>query len=234
MYIYGKNVVKEKILSGEKIDKLYLSENFNDKDLLTLIRTNKIKYSFLPKNAMDRKVDGLHQGIIAQTDDVDTFDLSYLGSIKTDTPLVIMLDHLEDPHNFGAIVRTAEALGVDAIIIPSDRSVSITSTVVKTSAGAIYNVPIIKVVNLSATIKKLKDLGYWIVGTDMQGEDYTKIDYKMPTCVVIGNEGNGISKIISDNCDYIVKIPMVGKINSLNASVSCGIVIAHIVSSRNE
>ena len=234
MYIYGKNVVKEKIISGEKIDKLYLSENFNDKDLLTLIRTNKIKYSFLPKNAMDRKVDGLHQGIIAQTDDVDTLDLSYLGSIKKDTPLVIMLDHLEDPHNFGAIVRTAEALGVDAIIIPSDRSVSITSTVVKTSAGAIYNVPIIKVVNLSATIKKLKDLGYWIVGTDMQGEDYTKIDYKMPTCVVIGNEGNGISKIISDNCDYIVKIPMVGKINSLNASVSCGIVIAHIVSSRNE
>jgi 23S rRNA (guanosine2251-2'-O)-methyltransferase len=141
-----------------------------------------------------------------------------------------MLDHLEDPHNFGAIIRTCEALGVDAIIIPKDRNVSVNSTVVKTSAGAIYNMPIVKVTNLVNAIDKLKDSGYWIVGTDMDGEDYTKIDYNAPICLIIGNEGHGMSKIVTDNCDYIAKIPMVGKINSLNASVSCGILLSRIVS----
>jgi len=142
-----------------------------------------------------------------------------------------MLDHLEDPHNFGAIIRTCEALGIDGIIIPNDRSVSVNSTVVKTSTGAIYNMPIIRVANLGTTINKLKDLGYWIIGTDMEGTDYTEIDYNMPICLVIGNEGSGISKIVRDNCDFIAKIPMIGKINSLNASVSCGIVLSRIVSS---
>ena len=141
-----------------------------------------------------------------------------------------MLDHLEDPHNFGAIIRTCEALGVDAIIIPNDRNVAVNATVVKTSAGAIYNMPIVRVSNLTATINKLKDIGYWIVGTDMDGEDYTKIDYNSPICLIIGNEGHGMSKIVRDNCDFIAEIPMVGKINSLNASVSCGIVLSRIVS----
>lgn len=232
MYIYGKNVAKEKIISGERINKIYLAEKFNDRELLDLIKEKKIKYNFVPIKFLDSKVSGLHQGIILDVDDIDTFDLDYVKNIKKDNPLLVMLDHLEDPHNFGAIVRTSEALGIDGIIIPNDRNVGVNSTVVKTSAGAIYNMPIIRVANLMATIKKLKDMGYWIVGTDMDGEDYTNIDYNMPVCLVIGNEGKGMSKIISDNCDYIVRIPMVGKINSLNASVSCGIVLAQIVNSR--
>ncbi len=232
MYIYGKNVAKEKIISGERINKIYLAEKFSDRELLDLIKEKKIKYNFVPIKFLDSKVSGLHQGIILDVDDIDTFDLDYVKNIKKDNPLLVMLDHLEDPHNFGAIVRTSEALGIDGIIIPNDRNVGVNSTVVKTSAGAIYNMPIIRVANLMATIKKLKDMGYWIVGTDMDGEDYTNIDYNMPVCLVIGNEGKGMSKIISDNCDYIVRIPMVGKINSLNASVSCGIVLAQIVNSR--
>ena len=230
MYIYGKNVAREKINSNEKISKILLSDKFNDKELFNLIKKRNLKYSVFPNKVLDSKVDGLHQGIIIEVDDVETLDFDYIKKIDKKNPLVVMLDHLEDPHNFGAIIRTCEALGVDAIIIPSDRNVSVNSTVVKTSAGAIYNMPIVKVVNLGNTIEKLKNIGYWIIGTDMDGEDYTEIDYNMPICLVIGNEGHGMSKIIRDNCDYIAKIPMVGKINSLNASVSCGIVLSRIVS----
>lgn len=232
MYIFGKNVAVEKIKSGEKIRKIYLSDRFRDQEVMDLIKKNKIKYNVVPAKYLDNKVDGMHQGIVMEVDDIETFDLDYVKNIKKEKPILVMLDHLEDPHNFGAIIRTGEALGIDGIIIPSDRSVDINSTVVKTSAGAVYNMPIIRVVNLATTISKLKDMGYWIVGTDMDGEDYTKIDYDMPVCLIIGNEGKGMSKIIRDNCDYVAEIPMIGKINSLNASVSCGIVLSRIVSSR--
>jgi 23S rRNA (guanosine2251-2'-O)-methyltransferase len=181
---------------------------------------------------LDSKVDGLHQGIILDVDDVKTYEFDFIRNIKKDNPVIVMLDHLEDPHNFGAIIRTCEALGIDAIIIPNDRNVNINGTVVKTSVGAIYNMPIIRVVNLGNTIEKLKNIGYWIVGTDMVGTDYTEIDYNMPVCLVIGNEGKGISKMIKENCDFMATIPMSGNINSLNASVSCGIILSRIVSSR--
>ena len=233
MYIYGKNVAREKINSGEKINKIFLADKFNDRELMSLIREKKIKYNIVPNKYLDSKVDGLHQGIILEVDDVETYDLNYLNKIKKNKPILVMLDHLEDPHNFGAIIRTCEALGIDGIIIPNDRNVGVNATVVKTSAGAIYNMPIIRVANLGATMRKLKDMGYWLVGTDMDGENYTQIDYNMPVCLVIGNEGKGIGKVIRDNCDYIAKIPMIGKINSLNASVSCGIVLAQIVNSRS-
>ena len=233
MYIYGKNVAREKINSGEKINKIFLSDKFNDRELMSLIREKNIKYNIVPNKYLDSKVDGLHQGIILEVDDVETYDLNYLNKIKKNKPILVMLDHLEDPHNFGAIIRTCEALGIDGIIIPNDRNVGVNATVVKTSAGAIYNMPIIRVANLGATMRKLKDMGYWLVGTDMDGENYTQIDYNMPVCLVIGNEGKGMGKVIRDNCDYIAKIPMIGKINSLNASVSCGIVLAQIVNSRS-
>ena len=232
MYIYGKNVAKEKITSGGKINKAYLSEKFNDHELIKLLQNNRVKYTFVPEKFLNTKVDGLHQGIILDVDDVETYDFNYLKELNKANPVVVMLDHLEDPHNFGAIIRTCEALGIDAIIIPNDRTVNITGTVVKTSAGAIYNMPIIRVVNLHNTIEKLKDIGYWIIGTDMKGTSYTEIDYNMPICLVIGNEGKGISKVIKDNCDFMATIPMAGNINSLNASVSCGIILSRIVSSR--
>ena len=230
MYIYGKNVAKEKINSKEKINKIYLADKFNDKEIFELIKKNNLKYTVVPSKVLDTKVEGLHQGIVIQVDDVETYQFDFIEKISKKNPLLVMLDHLEDPHNFGAIIRTCEALGVDAIIIPNDRSVTVNGTVVKTSAGAIYNQPIVRVSNLGVTIKKLKDIGYWIVGTDMEGEDYTQIDYNMPICLVIGNEGTGMSRVVRDSCDYIAKIPMSGKINSLNASVSCGIVLSRIVS----
>lgn len=232
MYIYGKNVAKEKIISGERINKIYLAEKFNDRELLDLIKEKKIKYNFVPIKFLDSKVSGLHQGIILDVDDIKTYDLDYVINLKKNNPLIVILDHIEDPHNFGAIIRTSEALGVDAIIIPNDRCCNINSTVVKTSAGAIYDMPIVRVNNLSSALNKLKKSNYWVFGTDMKGSDYTKVNYDMPVCLIIGNEGKGISKTLEGVCDYMITIPMVGKINSLNASVSCGIILSHIVAQR--
>lgn len=234
MYIYGKNVAREKLRSGEEILKAYLSRNFHDEEIFDLIREKKIRTTFLDSKVMDKKVDGHHQGIILETSEVKTYSLdNFLESIHdNDRSLVVMLDHLEDPHNFGAIIRTAEALGVDSIIIPNDRSVTVNSTVVKTSAGAISYMKIVRVANLGSAISKLKKNGFWVVGTDMDGEDYSKIDYSSRICLVIGNEGKGISNVVRKNCDFIASIPMSGKINSLNASVSCGIVLSEIVLSR--
>lgn len=234
MYIYGKNVAREKLNTNEPIVKAYVSKKFKDQSLIDDLINKNIRINFVDNKVLDGKVDGLHQGIILEVEEAKTYSLDELfEQLKEKTnPLVVMLDHLEDPHNFGAIIRTCEALGIDGIIIPNDRSVGITGTVIKTSAGAISYTTIVRVPNLANTIEKLKKNGFWIVGTDMQGTDYTKIDYNMPTCLVIGNEGKGMSKIIKDNCDFIATIPMNGKINSLNASVSCGIVLSQIVSSR--
>ena len=235
MYIYGKNVAKEKLQSNDKINKAYVSKKFKDNEILDQLFKRNIRVNFVDNKVLDSKVDGLHQGIILDIDEFKTYELNeFLDNLKTNNNYhtLVMLDHLEDPHNFGAIIRTSEALGVEGIIIPNDRSVSITSTVVKTSAGAIENIKIIKVPNLTATISKLKEKNYWIVGTDMKGQNYREIDYNMNVCLVIGNEGKGMSKIVRDNCDFIASIPMAGKINSLNASVSCGIILSQIVSGR--
>ena len=233
MYIYGKNVIYEKLLNNSKINKLYLSKKFNDKKILDLLKDKDIDIAYLDNFKLDKMVNGLHQGIIAQVDDYKTYDLKEItNSINKEYPLVVMLDHIEDPHNFGAIIRTSEALGIDAIIIPEDRSVGINSTVIKTSVGAIENIKIIKVTNLVNTIKYLKDRGYWIIGTDMSSTRISDIDYKMPICLVIGNEGKGISRIVRENCDYIASIPMTGKVNSLNASVAAGIIIYEIINKR--
>lgn len=235
MYIYGKNVAREKLKTTSPIRKAYLSTTFKDQEIINLLRERKTKIQFLKPIALDKKVSGIHQGIILEIDEVETISLDYFWKLiqEKKNPIVVMLDHLEDPHNFGAIIRTCEALGIDGIIIPNDRSVGINDTVVKTSAGAIYHLPLIRVPNLANTVEKLKKHGFWIVGTDMKGEDYTKLDYNMPICLIIGNEGHGMSKILRDNCDFMAKIPMTGQINSLNASVSCGILLSRITSSRS-
>lgn len=233
MQIYGKNVAIEKLKSKDKINNIYLSNKFNDKEILSLIDRRNITVKILDNRVLDKMCKGLHQGIILDVEDVKTYTLDeVIPHIDKEYPLVVILDHLEDPHNLGAIIRTSEAFGVDAIILPNDRSVQITSTVVKTSVGTIEKMKIITVPNLNNTIKKLKDCGYWIVGTDMEGTDYTSIDYKTKIAIVIGNEGKGISRLVSENCDYIAKIPMKGTVNSLNASVACGIFLSEIVRSR--
>ena len=231
MYIYGKNVVREKLNTNDIIRKAYISNKFKENDIIDKLKNRKVKINFVDNKILDNKVNGLHQGIILEVDDVKTYNLDeFLQTIKNkNNTRVVMLDHLEDPHNFGAIIRTCEALGIDGIIIPNDRSVNINSTVVKTSVGAIEYINIIRVPNLGVAIKKLKDNNFWIIGTDMSGTDYRELDYDMNTCLIIGNEGKGISKVIKNNCDYIVTIPMLGKINSLNASVSCAIILSRMV-----
>lgn len=228
MYIYGKNVAKEYLTNKEKIKKIYLANNFNDADILNRIKNMKVNY--LDKFELDKLVKGNHQGIILEVEDFKYEDISCFDEAK----LVVILDHIEDPHNFGAIIRTCEAAGVDGIIIPKDRACEVNSTVIKVSTGAIKNIKICEVVNLNRSIQYLKDHGYWIVGTDMNGTDYKKIDYSGKTGIVIGNEGKGMSSLVKNNCDFIASIPMNGKVNSLNASVAAGIIIFEAIRGNNE
>ena len=228
MYIYGKNVAKEYLTNKEKIKKIYLANNFNDADILNRIKNMKVNY--LDKFELDKLVKGNHQGIVLEVEDFKYEDISCFD----DTKLVVILDHIEDPHNFGAIIRTCEAAGVDGIIIPKDRACEVNSTVIKVSTGAIKNIKICEVVNLNRSIQYLKDHGYWIVGTDMNGTDYKKIDYSGKTGIVIGNEGKGMSSLVKNNCDFIASIPMNGKVNSLNASVAAGIIIFEAIRGNNE
>lgn len=230
MIVFGKNVAREVIDSGKRIDKVYLSNQFDDKYILDYLDKNNINVKKMDKRILDQKFKGNHQGIALEIEDYKYYPIE---DVK-DSSFLVMLDHLEDPHNFGAIIRTAEAAGVDAIIIPKKRSVEINSTVMKVSAGALNNVKIVEVSSLAQTIEKLKKYGFWFYGTDMDGTNYTKVSYDKKSCLVIGAEGNGISKLVSEKCDYIISIPMTGKINSLNASVAAGITIYEVVRQRNE
>ena len=180
---------------------------------------------------MDNLANGVHQGIIL---DIDDYKYSDLNSILKNNPnFIVILDHLEDPHNLGAIIRTCEAAGVDSIIMPKDRQVQVNATVMKTSAGTLSNVKIATVSNLVNTIKKLKEEGFWIVGTALENSvDYRKVDYNSKIALVIGNEGKGMSRLVTEACDYLVTIPMFGDVNSLNASVASGIMIYEVVRNR--
>lgn len=232
MYIYGKNVVYEKLKSDDLVKEAFVFKKFSDQEIIDLLKMKKIDIKWVDKYQLDKMVNGLHQGIILNVLDFDTVSLDNILNNDSRYPLIVMLDHLEDPHNFGAIIRSCEVLGVDGIIIPNDRSVDINGTVIKTSAGAIQYMKIAKVSNLVNTIKVLKDKGYWIIGTDMNGTSYNDMKYDMPICLVIGNEGKGMSRLVKESCDYVVSIDMVGKTNSLNASVATGIMIAKIQNSR--
>ena len=230
MLVFGKNVVLEYLNSDKKIYKAFIQNNFNDYDLINKIKHKNINYQILQKLDMDKKVSGLHQGIIFDVEDYKYADIYDI--ISDDDSLIVILDHIEDPHNFGAIIRSCEAAGVDGIIIPNDRSVLVNSTVIKVSVGTTEKIKIAKVTNLNSTIKLLKEKGYWIFGTDMDGTDYTKLDYKGKTCIICGNEGSGMSKLVRENCDFIASIPMKGEVNSLNASVATAIIVFEAIKQR--
>lgn len=235
MYVYGKNVVREFLDKDDKVIKAFVSKKFSDKDIINKLKSKNVKINYPNNFELDKKTDNaLHQGIVLLVDDIKTYTYDeIIPNINKEYKTVVMLDHLQDPHNFGAIIRTSYALGVDAIIIPNDRSINISSVVVKTSAGAIKNIPIIRVPSLISTVNKLKKDDFWIVGTSMNKDDYTKIDYKRSICLIIGNEGKGMSTSLLKECDYVASINMVGKIDSLNASVSCGIILAKILEARS-
>lgn len=218
MLVWGKNVFNE--INLKKVRKVYLDKN-GSKDIISYLQNNKIRYDLVDKRVLDDMANKNHQGIV-----VDIYDYEYkeLNECFNDD-FVVMLDHLEDPHNFGAIIRTCECAGIKHIIIPKDRSVRVNETVIKVSSGAISYVDIIMVSNLSNAIDKLKKENFFVYGADMDGKDYRTYDFSGKKVLIIGNEGKGISQIVSENCDEIISIPMKGNINSLNASVSAGILI---------
>lgn len=226
MYIYGKNVVTEYLKKSTKTNKAYITKNFDDQKILSKLSN----FEIIEKNEMKRIIDANTQGILLDIN----YNYSTLDEIlKKENPLIVILDHLEDPHNLGAIIRTCEAAKVDAIILPENRSVSVNSTVASTSAGALFNMPIIKVTNLVQTIKKLKKEGFWFIGTDMNGTNYTSLDYKGKVGIIIGSEGFGMSRLVEEECDFLATIPMYGSVNSLNASVASAIIIYEAVRQRN-
>lgn len=230
MLVYGRNVAIELLKNPDKIKNIILQEGFNEKNIISLIQNNNIKYEFKPKYEMDRLSNGVHQGIILFIKDYKYYELN---DILSTSQFIVILDHIEDPHNLGAIIRTCEAAGVDAIIMPKNRQVQITSTVMKTSVGTLDNVKIVSVSNIVNTIKTLKKNNFWIVGTALENSvDYRDVDYSGNIALVIGNEGSGISELVRKSCDFVVKIPMYGKTNSLNASVASGIMIYEVVRNR--
>ncbi len=230
MYIYGKNVAKEYLKNHEKIKKVFLMREFDDSEIMAMVSKEQMRVEYQDRRSLDNMVKGLHQGIILEVPDYEYASFEEISS--KENAFFVILDHIEDPQNFGAIIRTCEAAKVDAIIIAKDRCVDVNSTVIKTSSGAINNISICKVVNINNTIKKLKENKFWIIGTDMEGTDYKKIDYSGSICLVIGNEGDGLSRLTKENCDFIASIPMKGKVNSLNASVAAGIIIFEAISRR--
>ena len=232
MFVYGRNVALELLKNPEKIKTVILQNHFDDKRILSLLEKTNLKVEYRDKRALDRLADSAHQGIMLDIEDYQYRSFREIDLAKVDSFLVL-LDHLEDPHNLGAILRTCEAAGVDGILLPKDRSVAVTPTVMKTSAGALENVNLIMVTNLVQSIEALKANGYWIVGTDLQESvDYRTIDYQGKIALVIGSEGNGMSRLVRESCDFVARIPMYGKINSLNASVASGIMIYEVIRNR--
>ena len=230
MIVFGKNVARDLLLNNnKKVEKIILQEGFSDNEILSLIENRKINVIIKQKRDIDRLISGVHQGILLYIPD---YQYSSIETAYNDD-VVVILDHLEDPHNLGAIIRTCEAAGIRSVILPKDRQVQINATVMKTSVGTLDNMNMISVTNLVNTINKLKENGFWIVGTALDNSvDFKTIDYSGKIALVIGNEGSGISNIVANNCDFLAKIPMYGKTNSLNASVAAGIMIYEIIRNR--
>lgn len=226
--IAGKNTVTEAIKVGRKVHELYIQQGTN-KEMIDLASKKNIKVVELPKFEIKKILPPSNQGVGAKVADYTYKSLEDVLSKEKQNKVLIMLDGLEDPHNLGAILRSCDAFGMDGIIIPKNRSVKLNSTVAKVSTGAIEHVDVIEVTNLTNTIKQLKKENFWVVGTDADTEQTIHdINVDANLLIVIGSEGKGISRLVKENCDYVVKIPMVGHVNSLNASVSTALVIYEV------
>ena len=229
MLVYGRNVARDSLKKGKNIRKIIIQDSFDDKEILSLIEKSNLRVESKSKREIDNLCSGVHQGIILDIPDYQYYELDEL----LDEEIVVILDHLEDPHNLGAIIRTCEAAGIKGIIIPKDRQVGVNATVMKTSVGTLDNVKVVSVSNIVNTIEKLKKSNFWIVGTSLEDSiDYREIDYSGKIALIIGNEGSGISNLVSKKCDFLAKIPMYGRTNSLNASVAAGIMIYEIIRNR--
>ena len=233
--VYGKNPVIEAI-RAKKALKVFVMSNFNDQKVLNLIKENKLNMVAISPSEMDKMCNGVHQGIAAELKPYQTVSLEeiIIKAKKKEKKIIVMLDGIEDPHNLGAIMRSADVFEASGIILPKHNSVTLNATVAKTSAGAINYVPVAVVNNLNQAIKELKEEGFWIVSTDGSATiSYSSIKYDFPVVVVIGSEGKGVSSLVLKNSDYIVKIPQFGHVNSLNASVAAGILLAEVHKSNS-
>ena len=231
MLVYGKNVAREVLNSDLNIQNIYLLDTFNNQELLKLIKKQNLIPQIKTQSEMAKMTTEPHQGIIIEIENYKFLDYE---TIKKDerANFIVVLDRIEDPRNFGAIIRTCECAGVDYIIIPNKATSDITPSVVKTSSGALANVKIVQVANLRNTLQNLKKQDFWIIGTDAEGKNYKEIDYKGKIALVIGSEGFGLKHIVRETCDLVASIPIKGKVNSLNASVAAGIMIYKVASWR--
>jgi len=237
--IEGRNAVMEAFRSGKPIDKLFILDGCQDGPIRSIVREAR-KYdtiiNYVGKERLDQISEaGKHQGVIAYAaayEYAEIEDILKLAEEKGEAPFIILLDNIEDPHNLGAIIRTANLAGAHGVIIPKRRAVGLTATVAKTSAGALNYTPVAKVTNLSHTIEELKKQGIWFVCADMEGESMYRQDLKGPIGLVIGSEGDGVSRLVKEKCDFTAAIPMKGEIGSLNASVAAGVLAYEIVRQR--
>lgn len=231
MFIYGKSTVQAALSTNKKIEVVYFASQKIADPYLKELNQKKIAYSFVSQKFLDDLIDANHQGIAARVGAYSTVSLDkVLAQSKGKYPLLVMLDSLKDPHNLGAILRTAEATAVDGVIIGKHRSVGLTPTVAKVSTGAIEYVKVVEATNLTQTLEILKKKGFWVIGAeyDAKSQFYDSMKYDMPVVLVIGSEGEGISRLVKEHCDVLVKLPMKGQITSLNASVSAGILLYEI------
>ena len=237
--IEGRNAVLEAFRSGKTIDRLFVQDGCKDGPVQTIVREAKKQdtvIQFVPKERLDQiSGDGHHQGVVAYAAAyryAEVEDMLAAAREKGESPFLFLLDGIEDPHNLGAIIRTANLAGAHGVIIPKRRAVGLTATVAKTSAGALNYTPVAQVTNLGATIDELKKQGLWFVCADMGGEVMYRLNLKGPIGLVIGNEGSGVSRLVKEKCDMTAAIPMKGDIDSLNASVAAGVLAYEIVRQR--
>ena len=238
--ICGRNPVLEALRSGREIDRLLVAHGTGGGSVTAIIAKCRAK-GILIKEISPQKLDyycggANHQGVavmFASQEYATVDDMFALAETRGEKPFLIICDEIEDPHNLGAIIRTAEATGVHGVIIPERRSASLNATVAKAACGALEYVPVARVTNIANTIDALKQRGVWVFGADMDGDDYTRTDFDTPCALVIGNEGKGIGALTAKKCDAVISLPMHGKINSLNASVAAGILMYEVVRSRN-
>lgn len=237
--ICGRNSVLEAVRSGREIDRLLVAHGCSGGSVAAIIAKCSAK-GILIKEVSAQKLDYLcaganHQGVavmFSTQEYCEVADILALAKERDENPFIIICDEIEDPHNLGAIIRSAEACGVHGIIIPKRRSASLNVTVAKSASGALEYMKVARVTNIANEIDNLKKQGVWVFGADMDGKDYTSFDYSIPVAIVIGNEGKGIGRLVSEKCDEIISLPMKGKINSLNASVAAGVLMYEVVRKR--
>lgn len=239
-YIVGKNAVIEALKSERDVNKIFIAEGSQKGQMQTVIalaKESNVLVQFVPKKKLDGMVDANHQGVVAQVaayQYAEIDDLFEVAAKSDQPPFFLLLDEIEDPHNLGSIMRTADAVGAHGIIIPRRRAVGLTATVAKASTGAIEHIPVVRVTNMARTIDELKERGIWIAGTDAKGsEDYREFDGTMPLGLVIGSEGKGMGRLIREKCDFLIQLPMAGRVTSLNASVAAALLMYEVYRKRH-